>query len=219
MGRAEQALLLARDGEEDERGVEVVLRHDPGQFQRDRRARGVVVGTRGVDLRVGDRPGDRVVMPADDEPSVSRGRLVAGQDGHQVDQRGRPRHAQGDRLHERILLDDQPAARLLRVGFQLGLDPATGRADAAGGVVGVGERVPGAEPGELPDRRLDPGGRDLGQDRLDRAVLPCPYEHLLRSGRPGYQESKGQRGDGCVSHRAASSGKCRFATQSEQHSR
>jgi hypothetical protein len=61
-----------------------------------------------------------------------------------------------------------PHASLIRV--ELGVDPPSGRADAAGLREGVGQRVPRAEVHQRPDVRLDPVRGDRVDDLVDAEV-------------------------------------------------
>ena len=98
-GRAVQTLLFAIEGDEDERGFEVLLRKDAGDLHHRGRAAGVVVGAGVV---------HRVVVGADDIDIVRAGRPRLDADDVVVGLR-----AVGERIERR--LESQPGEIALDV--------------------------------------------------------------------------------------------------------
>ena len=107
-------------------------------------------------------------MPGHDVRAV---RLAgAPQGGDHVGDDGRHRDAGADRLHERLLLDGEPAAGGRGVPLQRVEDPVPRRPDPADRVVLRGQRVSRPERHQLLDGRLDPGWVDLREQGAELGV-------------------------------------------------
>src|SRR5205085_9149263 len=137
VGRADEALLFARDRYEDDRRVELPPGHDARKLQHRRRPRSVVVRARRVAGGVGRVRADRVVVAADDVDPVLRLGLRARKRRHHVRQ---PRgflyalEAPG-LLLEGLQLDFQTTAGVAAVALHLLVNPVACGADAARRVV------------------------------------------------------------------------------------
>ena len=94
-GRAEQALLLAGEGHEDEGGVVFVAGEDAGEFEDDTGLRASIVSRGGIGGVVENIGGTRVVVAADDYQAIG---MASGQPCDDVV--GRRCGAAG--MHERI---------------------------------------------------------------------------------------------------------------------
>ena len=190
--RAEEVLLLARHGHEDDRGVELALGHDPRELEHRGHARGVVVGARGVTGEVQDVGTARVVVAADHVDAFGRLGLRALQRGDEVGDRHRIGVARARRLDEGLLLHGHAPARGGRVALELAEDPVARGADAAIGIGLRGEGMSRAEAGELRDVALDVMGVDLAQHRAQRGRRPVG----IVAGRARLAGGRGGRRDG-----------------------
>jgi hypothetical protein len=184
--RAEEALLLAVERDELDRGVEGVLRHHARQLEHRRDTRGVVVGARRVAREVEDVRAARVEVTADDVGPAGGFGLVTVERRDHVRHVHRVRVPRPGRLREGLLLDGQPPVRGRGVLRELVVDPVRRGADPA---VGVGLRrqsVPRPERGERADRVLD----------VARADVPQHVPDLAGDRRPGAATCGGSRPDG-----------------------
>ncbi len=210
---AEEALLLAGEAGEDERGGEgtrVPAQHPRG-LHRARHAARVVIGARRI---VGE-----VVVVRDPAVDVSRHDHVAvrigrpPQDGEHVDHLGVRRYPASLPSGDHVALERDLEAAAAGVGDDLepGVNPAPRRADAPGLARGLGHRMPRPEADEGPDIGLDP----VGGDRLHQLVHPriapgrLPVLGCPRRRGQGKQESEGpspatqQFGHGAALYHAA----------------
>src|SRR5262249_59356964 len=114
-GAAVEALLFARDGQENDGGRKFVLTEDAGALQRDRRTAAVIV-----------RPGRRigavhrvlvagVIVSGDQIDTLGLFRIGAAQDGIHVFEFRRLRNTRGGRLDKGVSLHLQAAAARGRV--------------------------------------------------------------------------------------------------------
>jgi hypothetical protein len=162
MSRAEEALLLARDHKEDNRGAETVVRHDVGEFQDRGGARGVVVRARRRAARVQDVGHAGVIVAADDDRPA--GGVGTGQRGHDVRDLGPLRNPGLDPgLVERVELHPEPVSRLRGRAGEFRADPGRRAAYPVAARERVGERVARLEARQDVDGPLDP----IGRNRLD----------------------------------------------------
>jgi hypothetical protein len=191
-GRAEEVLLLAGHGHEDDRRVELALGHDPCELEHGGHARGVVVGARGAARGVQDVGAARVVVAADDVDAVGRSRLRAAQGGDEVRDRHRRGVARPGGLDEGLLLQCHAPARGGRVALELIEDPVARGADAAVRIGLRGEGMSRAEADELRDVALDAIGVDLAQHRAQRGRRPV----RMVAGRARPRGRRGGRRDG-----------------------
>ncbi len=163
--RAEESLLLAHHGGEDDRRAGRRLRQHARQFHDHGRAGSVVVRTGGVTRCVHHVADDRIVVSCGDVDAVRIAR--AADRGHDIDHLGglvvRPLRL----LHRRLVLDGHVPAALGGPARHLVEDPLARRADPARRRGRVGERVARTERGELLDVRLQVGRIEPRQDVVE----------------------------------------------------
>ncbi len=178
---AVEALLLAREACEDDRGGEAVAgtSDHSGGFENPGHPARVVVRPGGAVDRVHD-VGDPRVDVAGHDHVAARIRCAAEDRDHAHDPGGiRNASLAGD--HGPLVRHFEAAAARRRDRIELGLDPAPGGADPARGGERVGERMARAEADQRPDVALDAVRGDRFDEREDPRVA-SGREGLLRRG-------------------------------------